>query len=157
MAFIRQYLMSLISAAIIVGIITSITKSNKTGASIIRLISGIFLSLVMLSPILRIEIQDFTDFYNDISLDASDAVRNGKNIYQNEMRSVIKEELETYILDKASALQLDVDVDVILSDELPPEPTSIRISGNTSPYNKQMFQVFLSDEIGVSKENQIWQ
>lgn len=149
--------MSLITAAIIVGIITSITKSNKTGASIIRLISGIFLSLVMLSPILRIEIQDFTDFYNDISLDASDAVHKGKNMYQNEMRSVIKEELEAYILDKASALQLDVDVDVILSDELPPEPTSIRISGNTSPYNKQMFQVFLSDEIGVSKENQIWQ
>ena len=157
MAFIRQYLMSLITAAIIVGIITSITKSNKTGASIIRLISGIFLSLVMLSPILRIEIQDFTDFYNDISLDASDAVHKGKNMYQNEMRSVIKEELEAYILDKASALQLDVDVEVILSDELPPEPTSIRISGNASPYNKQMFQVFLSDEIGVPKENQIWQ
>ena len=157
MAFIRQYLMSLITAAIIVGIITSITKSNKSGTSVIRLISGIFLSLVMLSPILKIEILDFVDFHNDLSMDASKAVHDGENMFQNEMQIIIKENLEAYILDKASALQLDVDVDVFLTDDMPPAPDSIMISGNISPYNKQVFQAFLEDQIGLSKEQQIWQ
>ena len=157
MTFLRQYLMSLITASIIVGIIASITKSKKSGTSIIRLVSGIFLSLVMLKPILKIEIQDYMDFYNDISLDASAVVDDGKNIYQTEMQTIIKENLEAYILDKASALQLDVDVDIFLSDGIPPIPETIRISGNTSPYNKQVFQTFLADKIGLSKEQQIWQ
>ena len=157
MDYIRRYLISLIAAAIIVGIITSILKGKGSGASIIRLVSGIFLALVMLRPILRIEIQDFFSIYNNISLDTSEAVSNGKILAQEQLHSIIKENLEAYILDKASALQLDVDVDVFLTEELPPTPTSIKITGNASPYNKQVFQTFLSDEIGISKEQQIWQ
>lgn len=156
MQFIRQYLMSLIAASIIVGILTSIVKAKGAGGSIIRLVSGIFLALVMLSPVLKIEIQSFMDFYNDISLDASSAVNTGKNIVQNEMDTIIKENLEAYILDKASALQLDVDVDVFLTKDLPPVPDSISIKGSVSPYNKQVFQAFLTEEIGIPKEQQIW-
>lgn len=157
MQFIRQYLMSLIAAAIIVGIATSVVKAKGSGGSIIRLVSGIFLALVMLSPILKIEIHDFMDFYSDISLDASSAVNEGKNVVQNEMYAIIKENLEAYILDKASALQLDVVVDVTLTEDLPPVPDSITIKGNVSPYNKQAFQAFLIEEIGIPKEQQIWQ
>ncbi len=157
MEFVRQYLMSLIAAAMIVGIVTAIVKTKGSGGAIIRLVSGIFLALVMLSPVLKIEIRGFMDFYNDISLDAADAVNTGKNMVQNEMHTIIKENLEAYILDKASALQLDVDVDIFLTEELPPAPDSITIKGSVSPYNKQVFQAFLIDEIGIPREQQIWQ
>jgi hypothetical protein len=73
------------------------------------------------------------------------------------MYTIIKENLEAYILDKASALQLDVDVDIVLTEDLPPAPDSVTIIGNASPYNKQVFQAFLVEEIGIPKEQQIWQ
>ena len=157
MELIRRYLMSLIAASIIVGIVTSVLKTKSSEASIIRLISGVFLTLVMLNPILKVEIQDFLNCCDDITLDASIAVDKGKNIAQTEMRSIIKENLEAYILDKASALQLDVDVDIMLSEDMPPAPNTITIQGNVSPYSKQVLQSFLTNEIGLSKEQQIWQ
>lgn len=157
MEYIREYILSLVTASIIVGIVTAIVKERGTGGTIIRLVSGIFLTLVMLSPVLTIEVQDILGFYNDISLDASASVNAGKIMAREEMHSIIKENLEAYILDKASALQLDVDVDVILTEDLPPSPESVLINGNVSPYNKQVFQAFLNDEIGISKEHQIWQ
>ena len=149
--------MSLVAASIIVGLITAIIKTKGSGAPIIRLVAGIFLSLVMLTPIFKLELQDVWDFYNEVSFDASTVVNEGKNIAQDEMHTIIKENLEAYILDKASALQLDVDVEVHLTEALPPAPNSITIEGDVSPYNKKIFQTFLSDEIGISKEQQIWQ
>ncbi|MBR3978890.1 MAG: hypothetical protein IKJ94_04625 [Oscillospiraceae bacterium] len=157
MELVRQYLMSLVAASIIVGIVTSVVRMKGGNNSVIRLVCGIFLALVMLRPVLKLEIRDYMRFYKDVSLDSSYAVDAGKNIARDEMHKIIKENLEAYILDKASALQLDVDVNVYLTEDLPPAPDSVTIQGAVSPYNKQVLQSFLAEEIGIPKEQQIWQ
>jgi hypothetical protein len=45
---------------------------------------------------------------------------------------------------------------VTLSDELPPVPVEVRLSGDISPYIKTRLQSILEDDLGISKENQIW-
>ena len=72
------------------------------------------------------------------------------------MRTIIKGETEAYILDKAASLGVELEVDVLLEDMYPMAPKTVRLSGSVSPYVRNRLQNIIAEELGISKENQIW-
>ena len=63
---------------------------------------------------------------------------------------------ESYILEKAKALNCDLQVEVILSSDATPVPEQVRISGSISPYAKQAISTMLTEDLGIDREAQIW-
>ena len=153
---IRQYLISIICACVIVAMIRLFLNDKKHLSGIIKLISGVFIIFTVIAPVVRVEFQDFQDFYRGISEDAQAVAREGELMSQQSVQAIIKQQLEAYILDKASSLNLNVDIDLTLTDATLATPEKITISGNTSPYGKKMLQAFLVEEMGIPEEMQQW-
>lgn len=156
MDYIRQYLLSVICASILVSIITAFLGEKSHQSGIFKLITGVFIIFTVISPVVNVQIQEFQDYFKGISENAQRTVQQGELMSQKSTQSIIKDKLEAYILDKASSLNLDLDISITLKDEAVATPEEIIISGNASPYGKKMLQTFLVNEIGIPEEKQLW-
>ncbi len=156
MEAIRQYLISIIVTSVIIRILCVFFDNKGMIGTVIRLLGGIILVFTLLSPLTKFQLDSWQNFYNDISSEASAAVSWGQEIGSNAAAAIIKEELETYIQDKASAMQLQVDIQLELSETYPQIPQAVTIEGAVSPYGKRLLAQFLSENIGIPEENQIW-
>ena len=72
------------------------------------------------------------------------------------LRQIIKTETEAYILDKAAQFDLQLDVQVALTDDVMPVPESVQLTGSVSPYVKSRLQILISNDLGIPKEQQLW-
>ncbi len=153
MADIRQYLLSIIASAIICAIIVNTIGKNGVVACVIRLLCGLFIVYTILSPWTKMHRIDLTSYFTDLKTDASLSVSEGKEAAEQAGTTLIKQQLEAYILDKATSLDMDISVEVIMDNMV---PTCVKISGVVSPYGKQRLTQIISDELGISKENQLW-
>lgn len=156
MDFLAQYLLRIISAAMILGILTGIMDKKSSSGALVRLIGGIFLALVMLQPLIRFDWSVITAFARDYTVDAQTAAVEGENVAQKEYRAIIKAETEAYILDKARSYGQELTVEVTLSNEDPPVPEGVCIQGNISPYAKSMLKKCLQEDLMIREEDQLW-
>lgn len=155
MGQIRQYLLSVIAAAAICGCITALFGNKGTFGTIIKLLTGLFLAITMISPWTRIKIADYTLFLDDITASAKSASQQGERMAEAETQSIIKAQAEAYILDKATSLGLDISVEVSL-DETSMVPCAITINGPAGPYAKSRLQQYIVKDLGILEENQKW-
>lgn len=151
----RQYVISVVAAAIVCGIVTGVMKEG-TAQAVVKLICGLFLTFAVLRPIARLDLADLGNFGLSLSRDAEQAAAVGENLARDALADIIKRETEAYILDKAAALNLSLEAEVTVSDSDPPVPMAVRISGNASPYARLRLQNLIQEELGISKENQLW-
>ena len=156
MEVIRQYIVSVAAAAILCGILCCLLGNKGGSGTLIKLIAGIFLALIVIKPLAQIELGDFPAFAAEFGNEAEAAAASGKEITQKAISDIIKAETEAYILDKAESLNAHLTVDVTLSSDLPPAPVSVRLTGAVSPYAKARLESILENDLGISKENQIW-
>lgn len=69
--------------------------------------------------------------------------------------NIIKVEAEAYILDKAAAMNVSLEVSVTVEGD-PPVPAAAQLSGEVSPYAKQQLEKILWEDLGISKEYLEW-
>lgn len=153
---IRQYLLSVVSAAVISALAINVIGKKGIYASVVKLLAGLFLSITVISPWAKLQIGDLSSYLDNLELDAADVIAKGEYMAADAAGTIIKDQLEAYILDKASAIGIQVKVEVVLTDTDPPVPCSVTISGAASPYAKQRLQQMIADELGIPKENQSW-
>ncbi len=153
---VRKYLLSVICAAVICSVVNTLTGKKTANGGIIKLISGLFMALTLISPLVQIRLTDYGDYFNDFSLDAHTAVTYGEAAAIDEMRTIIKSQTEAYIFDKAASMDATVDVEVTLNDDYPPVPIGVKITGSLSPYSKEILSGYIANDLGISKEDQIW-
>lgn len=151
-----RYIVSVSAAAILCGILKSIFPSKSTNAALLRLVSGIFLSLVAIQPLARIDLAALPAISDDFLTEAQAVSAQGRFLSRDTMADIIKSQTEAYILDKARKLNTDLTVEVSLSDADPPAPTSVRLTGEISPSAKRRLEAMIRDDLGIPKENQIW-
>lgn len=114
------------------------------------------LSVVILTPVTKWDFEAIVTFSESFDSAADLAAESGCEIASEEAGRIIREELSAYILEKASALQTDLSIDVILSEDPIPTPESVKLAGTVTPYAKAKLQRILSEELGIPKERQIW-
>lgn len=156
MTGIRQYLISITAAAVFCGIVTSFLDKKSVPAALVKLLAGLFLSFTVISPWVKLQFYDITDYAVDITSDAAIAVEAGEIAAQEALVSRIKSETEAYILDKAASWGAELTVEVTIADSDPPIPSAVRLTGAVSPYVKAMLSQMLETDIGIPKEAQIW-
>lgn len=156
MAELKQYVVSVATAAIICGIVTGMAPGGNL-QRILKMICGIFLALMVMEPITRMDadglISEFAISYNQ---EADSAAAFGEELARDSMTEYIKQESEAYILDKANDLGLTLDVEVILSRQTPPVPDSAVIRGNIPNNTKQWLEQLIVEDLGIAKEKLQW-
>lgn len=151
---IGQYIISVTAAAVLCAIIGSLLEGKSAVKGLTKLICGIFLAFVVVRPLAEIEIRDPSDFWEEYSGEAEHAASQGTNIAREAMAAIITEQTAAYILDKGAEFGVELTVTVSLdADNI---PACVTIGGMVPPAAKAVLQESIEEELGISKENQIW-
>lgn len=153
---IREYLVSILCASMICGIALALVGKKETLGKLMKILTGLILTVVVLSPWVSIRLDDITFYLEDLQFEAEDAVASGSAYAASSMEEIIIENVQAYILDKAASQGVEVTVEVRLSKEYPQVPTGVTISGSVSPYAKRILSQDISQNLGIPVEDQLW-
>lgn len=153
---IRQYILSITGATIICSLVTSLLGKREAYAQIVKLLAGIFIVVTAVSPIRKIQLSEYLQFEDSLSAEADAVVQEGEFMAEEAMKTIIMEQVEAYILDKATSLGLEIDVEVVVSMTSPPVPTEVIISGAASPYGKSKLKQYIIRDLQIPEENIRW-
>ena len=150
----KEYILSVICAAMLCGIVADLAEKKGAPAHILKLICGVFLSFTVIRPIAEVKLEEFSIFTADIAQDAFRVSELGQTQSYHEMAAIITGEMRAYILDKASDFSKELQVDVQLDEKL--IPIRVILKGDISPGGKQRLEEIIEMELGIAKEDQIW-
>lgn len=151
----RQYVIAVVTAAIVVAMIENLATSSQT-QKVIRMVSGLFLSVILLSPLGNIRISEYASYFETVDLEARSAAAYGEEIYKDNLNTIITERCETYILDKAKQLGAKISVEVQCDTSDIPVPIYAKITGSISPYVRKTLQNMIAEDIGIPEDKQLW-
>lgn len=156
MDHIRQYLLSIIAAAIFCGIAVTLMQKKGVHSSVIKLLTGLFMVVTIISALTQFDFENLQDFALGFSVDAQEAVALGEEFAGNQMREFITQQAEAYIQEKAMDLGADLKVDIDLNYDDPPVPSAVTITGDASPYIKSVLGRYIENNLDIPEESQLW-
>lgn len=153
---IREYLLTVTAAAIVCSIAKHLAGDKSTAGKITKVVSGIFLTITVISPIKEFQLSKMDGLLDDYRIMAYETAQSGADMANTAMGDIIKEKTEAYILEEAKKMDIDISVEVKLSESEPPIPDQVIITGIVSPYKKNVLSQYISDNLGISREKQKW-
>lgn len=156
MVMLGRYIFSVTTAAIIFSILQSLLHKNSAAAMLVRLIGGLFLTFTVISPVIDFDLDSILEQSWAYTSHAEDIAAAGQTIAAEQRSQRIKEQCETYIIDKAMSYQTQLDVDITLTNDEMPLPSAVLLKGNISPYVKSIIATWIQDEMGIPEDHQIW-
>ena len=151
---IGKYLISITAAAVICSIIRGFSEKLSVSKALVVMITNLFLLVTIISPIRKIRISDISIFPKEMITDGSAYIQEGTKLAEVAKEQIIQKEIEAYILDRAQAIGLRVDVEVLLDET--DLPTHIIIQGTASPYMQQQLSNEIQSQLGIEQENLEW-
>lgn len=152
----REYLLAVVAAAMLCAVVTSLHGKGSFHTTTLKLICGVFMLLVLVSPIADIKIRSPLKVLDDVSLQADQITAAAADSSRESVSAIIKERTQAYILDKAADSGITLSVEVTLSDGDLPEPVSVHLQGSISPYKKKILSEIIETDLGIPQEAQIW-
>lgn len=153
MEALRQYALALILGALICGILLSMVRSGVHEA-LLRLLSGIFLTVTLLSPLGNIRLEPMPDLFRQAIIGGGEQAAAGEEMARQEKCRYISSRIEAYILDKARQRGADLHVSVTLGEDY--LPIRVELTGAAEDAVRRELSDILTQELGISKENQLW-
>lgn len=153
---IREYLLHLIAAAVISGAVMRLLRGNGAACVIAKILCGIFLIYCVVKPIPQLELGEVSSIGTDLRSEAEQAAAWGEKAAWDALAESIKQQTQSYILEKAKEMNVDLAVQVEVSEDDIPTPVSVCLTGKISPYAKSRLSDLIDQELGIEKENQTW-
>ncbi len=147
------YLESIGAAALICGTVMSFAGSKGTFHGIIKLLTGIFLVIAIVQPVLDMKISSIPNLEGLWHAEYSMAVEDGEKSAQKAMDAGIQERTSAYILEEARKLDCDLTVEVMLCEHI---PSGVTIKGAVSPYAKGSLSQWIVENLNIPPEEQRW-
>ena len=151
----RQYLLSIVGAAIICSITKNISNEKTLSGAMLRLVAGIIMTVTVLAPVVNLDLNDLPLMTTNFMDEASTIAAEGEEMAASARNAIISDRAEAYILDKAAAFGAALEVEVTISDGTM-MPEGARIKGAISPYAKLQLQRIMEQDLQIAKENQQW-
>lgn len=151
----RQYLLSIVGAAIICSIAKNISNEKTLSGAMLRLVAGIIMTVTVLAPVVNLDLNDLPLMTANFMDEASAIAAEGEEMAASARNAIISDRAEAYILDKAAAFGAALEVEVTISDGTM-MPEGARIKGAISPYAKLQLQRIMEQDLQIAKENQQW-
>lgn len=135
-------------------IICSFFEGKSGTAGVIRLICGLFLSFVAINPLTELDFSGWERYLDSFSTEAGAISESGKIMAMEAQGDIIKTSVQSYIMDKAETLGVTITAEVMLDQDN--IPVSVELEGKLSPYAKARITGIIADDLGITKEHQIW-
>lgn len=152
---IGTYVLSVAAIAVLCGVVGRFSGKGGTSGAV-RLVTGLLLTMAVLSPLKDIRAQFPNGLGADISQQVRQAVSDGETQRKKALSDRISEQTCAYILRKAESFGADLDVSVTLTDEDLPTPKSVTIRAAVPEYVKTRLQDMIEQDLGIAKEDQRW-
>ncbi len=151
MAGLAEFMLGIIGCSLFVGILGRFPLEGNQ-KKLLQLLSGVLLTLAVLRPVVHFD-------WSSLSMKAylptgEDLAAQGQAMTADAAGAIIKSRTEAYILDKAAALDADLEVRVELDDEH--IPVQVTLDGSISPYARTRLSKTLEEDLGIPKERQQW-
>lgn len=156
MVGLRAFVVNITATALICALVMRLTHGSGTVKLVMKLLCGMVLAVSLLKPINALEFADIEQYMARFQFQADQAVQWGEDSASLTWRESISQGVETYILEKAKTLKVDLDVEVELSEEEVPIPVGVSLVGKISPYAKSVLSDTISQDLNIPKEKQIW-
>ena len=153
---IRQYFIRLTAAALACSAASEFFRGKGTPEVCGRILCGACMALAVLSPWISLRTADLHAYWNSLTDMSQEAVRSGENFARQELSQGIKQRCEAYILDKAEKLGVRITAEITLTEDDPPVPASVILSGSVSPYARSRLTQQISSDLGIPEEAQTW-
>ncbi|MEG0777491.1 MAG: stage III sporulation protein AF [Oscillospiraceae bacterium] len=153
-----EWIRAIAGAALIASVAISLTPSGKT-KNVLRLICGVVLIIAMISPVIKPNMPAISMDMAKYRQNADELLKKAEESTNNLSRSIIEQESEAYILDKAQSMGIAINsvcVTAKWGDEGYWYPNEIEIVSNISPGEKNRLSNSIEAELGVSKDRQYW-
>lgn len=153
---IRTYFLSLTAAAFLGSLCMALTPSGGV-RKVTSLALSLLLALAALTPLRSLDERTLAQALTRLQLQ-TEQVRTDTAVRNAELRSrIIKQTCETYILDKAANLGLQLEAEIELDD--PGSglyPSQVTLTGTPDAAQLNALTVFIRDQLGIPKERQVW-
>lgn len=153
---IRSYILSVTAAGVVCALTASIGGEKGTIGAVRKLLCGIFMTFVVLSPLTKVSVGALSDLTDSIISEGETAAAAGWQESESALRKGIKTRTEAYISSEAAQLGLKLEVEITLSADPIPVPAAVALTGAASPYAKMRLADILENQLGIAKENQAW-
>lgn len=147
----KEYVLGLCCAAILVAILESIGM-GRAG----KLLTGLFLALVLLSPLRDIELPALWQAPEELYLQGQSIAEEAREESRWSVRDSIIRQTRSYILDEAEDLGVPVTVEVIALDEETLAPIRVVLGGQAGSADRNRLQERLARELGIGLEGIEW-
>ena len=144
-----------ITCASLVMVVSGALVQGSGGKRVCKLVGSLLLLMVTVGPVLGLNEEDWEkllELDSNIMEEAEQALSEQNNFMYE---SIIAQETEAYILDKAEALGVQCQVEVVVQweDELP-KPWRVELKGTWSQAQKDSLSRVLQEELGIPVQRQ---
>ena len=150
----REYFLSVICCAILCSIIRAVTDKKSTSGKLLKLISGVVLTFTVLAPVAEVKLEEISFYLSDLSAEGEAVASMGRAHAVDAMEAIIKQETEAYILDKANALHIELEVHVCLDEDM--KPSAVNLTGKIPESERKQLAHIIARDLGIAKEDQHW-
>ena len=154
---VREYLLSVVAVALLSGVVLALTPKGAVHRTL-TFLSGLAMILTALGPVARLDFDTLAQSMARTRIEAEEAAE-GVTVDSTELiAELIKEESETYIWDKAVALEIELtEVTVeVRTDGSYPYPYSAVLTADCTEEQRQQFTKVLEEELAIPAERQEW-
>lgn len=144
-----------VTCASLVMVVSGALVQGSGGKRVCKLVGSLLLLLVTVGPVLGLSQQDWEELLeldSNVMEEAEQALSEQNNLMYE---SIIVQETEAYILDKAEALGVQCQVEVVVQweDELP-KPWEVELTGTWSQAQKDSLSHMLQEDLGIPPQRQ---
>ncbi len=154
MTGIIRYFTSIIATAIL-GVITSSMITDPRISRLVRTVTGVLVLLVLLRPLLHTDLEELGSKMQGM-LNEEQITQDYKALYDKKLREQIMITTENYILEKATSIGAEIQVEVELDPAPYPTPHIVVITGNVTPEQKEILSDYLTHQLNIDPGNQRW-
>lgn len=159
METLRSWIVGLCAGALICGIVQAVAPKNGSGSAL-RLACGFMTVALLIGPLRSFDFEEYALRLGEIRAEggqyASEAISGG----EEQLKAVIEEGCEAYILDKAAELGIE-NATVAVSAKITdggnyPYPYSVELGGEAEGEQRKKLSSYIEGELGVPAGRQYW-
>lgn len=154
MGSVPGYILSVVCIAILCGMINLLFDKKSAISGVVQLILGIVMTVVVMKPIVQGDMFSFADYFDSINESGAYITSAGSEYAKQSQAERIKEQTQTYILNKAEDIGIDITAEVSLNEDN--VPVVVTLTGNVSPYMKVQMMNYLQTQLAIQEECILW-
>lgn len=155
MGLIRGYLLSVVAVSMIAAIASTMVKTSLI-SKVLRLICGILVLLVVISPLSKIDLNQLSDRLQAyVSVDTTkmdDTAKRAEELFKHQ----VQKSTQSHIEQIANKMGMTVTAKVTVKDGPVPTPTEVELIGKFRVDQMNELSDYIAKNIGISYDRQTW-